>query len=633
MLDPGKIHGLLDTLLIEDKIQEIEDGTFKIKLGRVTHRTTLPAQLWPALPAGDRFYSEQEIATLRTAVPMLQFARARLSEFTDHGPGHALRVKSFATQLSYIQGLSKVERHLLRAGALFHDIGNVVDRDRHNIISQETVVRLAADDQLPFTKKEAEIIGLLCRWHRGEYDPERVDKLRGETIRTGYLASILRVSDAMDIDHRRADYGEKFWKVLRFFFASQIHHWTSLEQILGVRIRCTPSVQLQVFTRERESENVQIDMLSGDLNSTSLDWKLMEIDVTSQMLASAPRMSQSHELRRALIVFPFEVHSLVMAGLSRKHLGLMGYSVELLCYPDTSNGPSWLWGETLIEMDLDGFDQLVILGDRPDPQVNSQLLELIAQWREDDLEVCILNRHETNWSRIPELLELGVEVILGGDWAYFWGDTISEADLQWGRVAALCTRDPTQSTVGVTEQERDVVQGLLSVVYRTMTCSEVDDTSGWAELAEPILSGVAEDDHAYFIEQTEEFLVDYSQAIEACRVDGQVVVFDQAPGEIPQAFYWLMEAAIEAQGRMPVRSIRYQTPYSVLTWPMGDEVELIAMSHWREEEAIPMRLYYPSKIGPAPQGNESTIRVRLAPEKARQVVAALIEACNQTDIT
>ena len=60
ILDPGEIHGLLDTLLTEDKIQKIEDGTFKIKLGRVTHRTTLPAQLWPALPAGDRFYSEQE---------------------------------------------------------------------------------------------------------------------------------------------------------------------------------------------------------------------------------------------------------------------------------------------------------------------------------------------------------------------------------------------------------------------------------------------------------------------------------------------------------------------------------------------------------------------------------------------
>ena len=628
-LDLALIQGALEALLAKGRIQEAGDDRYEITLGRVTRRTTLPPQLWPALVTTDRFYSEQEIATLRTAVPMLQFARAKLSEFTDHGPGHAMRVKSFATQLSYIQGLSAVERHLLRAGALFHDIGNVVSRERHNIISQETVEKLAADGKLPYTHKEAEIIGLLCRWHRKEYDPSRVDVLRNDTIRTGYLASILRVADAMDIDHRRSDYGEKFWKVLEFFFPDQLYHWTSLEQILGVRIRCTPTVHLQVFTKGRTPENVQIDMLSGDLSSTPLDWKLVEIDVGSVVTTSVHENLEASATKRAMIAFPFEVHSLVMAALSRKHLAAAGYDVELLCYPDTADGPAWLWQDALMEINVEDLDRLIIIGDRPDPTINSHVIDTIHRWRAVDLPICILNRHETNWSRVPQLMEMGVEVILGGDWVYFWGDNVSEGDLTWGRIAALCTRDPTQSTVGVTDKERAITQGLLNVVYDVMTDPPADDTAGWAVLAEPILDRIEANDQAYFTDQASGFLETYAKATGPGRVDGRVVVFDQAPAAIPQAFYWIMETAIEDYGRVPERSIRYNAPYSIVTWKDGDEIELLAINHWREEEAIPIRLFYPAKVGPRPQGNESTIRVRMSSERVAEVVSALLERCNR----
>ncbi|HSR30940.1 MAG TPA: HD domain-containing protein, partial [Anaerolineae bacterium] len=279
--DLAEVQEALATLLQQGRIRQASGSRWDISLGHVSRHTTLPARVWPALLATDRIYSEQEIATLRTAVPLLQFARAKLSEFTDHGPSHGLRVKSFATQLSYILDLTPAERHLLRAGALFHDIGNVVDRGRHNVISQETVERLAAAGKLPFTAIEAELVGLLCRWHRSEYDPNRTHTLRREPIRTGQLASILRVADAMDIDHRRSDYRDKFRQVIEFFFPDSLPHWTGLEQILGVRIHCNPAVSLQVFAQGRVADNLQIDMLRGDLASTLLDWSVTEIDIES----------------------------------------------------------------------------------------------------------------------------------------------------------------------------------------------------------------------------------------------------------------------------------------------------------------------------------------------------------------
>ena len=97
------------------------------------------------------------------------------------------------------------------------------------------------------------------------------------------------------------------------------------------------------------------------------------------------------------------------------------------------------------------------------------------------VSISILNRHEASWRSLPSLLQLGVEVVLGGDWTYFWGDPASQQDMAWGRIAALCTRDPTQSTVGLTEEEDAVTRGFLKTVYDTAH-QPASNTEEWAAL-------------------------------------------------------------------------------------------------------------------------------------------------------
>ena len=630
-LDLAEVQSALDALVEKGRLYLLADGRADAVLGRVKSRTTLPAQLWHVLLATDRLYSKQDIATLRTAVPILQFARARLAEFADHGPGHALRVKSFASQLGYVVGLSRTEQGLLRAAALFHDVGNAVDRERHNVISQETVEKLAAGGELPFNPREAELVALLCRWHRREYNPDRRDHLNGETIRTGFLASILRVADAMDIDHRRSDCTERFSRVLRLFYAHQLPYWTSLKEILGVRIRCTPAVQLQVFAQGHIKDNMQIDMLRGGLESTPLDWPIQEITVDEGLSEDFSWLTRAREERNwpALLVFPFDPHSLVMAALSRKHLAADGYEVELLCYPDTAGGPDWLWGQALPDTDPSSYARLVVIGDRPDPSVTPQLLRTAGRWQAAGAPVSLLNRHEANWSRLPDLLQLGIEVILGGDWTYFWGEPVSQTNLAWGRIAALCTRDPTQSTVGLTHEEQAVTQGLLKVVYDAAS-QPADDTDGWATLAKPILDRIQADDRVYFAEQADGFAATYATVTHPGQVEGRVLRFEKAPSEFPHAYYWALEAAIERHRRVTERGVRFNVPYAIATWADGNMVELLAINHWREEEVIPIRLLYPTDLGPPPAGNESTLQVRLPAVQAEIVVRALVDACNQS---
>jgi hypothetical protein len=629
-LEPTQVQEALAVLLEERRVRPLANGQIEVIIGRAKGRTTLPAQLWQALATTDRLYSEQDIATLRTAIPILQFARARMVEFADHGLGHALRVKSYASQLGHVMGLNPTEQGLLRAAALFHDVGNAVGRERHNILSQETVIRLTADGELPFSAEEAEVVGLLCRWHRSEYAPNQVDHLGGEVVRTGLLASILRVADAMDIDQRRSDYSDRFYRMLQFFFPHQLPFWTSLKEILGVRVCCTPAVQLQVLTVGKVTANLQIAMLREDLDSTPLGWAIREIAVDEAGAERYPA-PPGQEKGQALLVFPFEPHSLIMAALSRKHLVAAGAEIELLCYPDTAGGPAWLWGQVLPEIDPGKYDRLVVIGDRPDDGATAHLLEAARRWRDSGVTVSLLNRYEANWSRLPALLELGVEAMLGGDWAYFWGDAPSQADMAWGRIAALCTRDPTQSTVGLTEQEQAMTQGLLKVVYDSQPAN---DTAGWGAVATPILDLIQAANWGYFAGQAAGFAATYAlpdPASAADLVEGRVLRFEQSPGRYRHASYWALEAAIERHGRALERGISFKAPYAIATWPEGDEVELLAINHWREEAATPIRLLYPSDLGPPPAGNECTIQVRLPAAQADEFVRRLLEACNRRE--
>lgn len=631
-LAPAEVQEALDSLVKRGGISIAEDGLAQVTLGK-TRRRTLPARLWPALLASSRLYSTQEIAVLNTALPILQFARAKMSEFADHGPGHVLRVKSFATQLGSVAGLSEKEQHMLRAAAFFHDVGNVLDRGRHHIISQETVQRLTASGELPFSNQEAELVGLLCRWHRKEYDPDRIDHIHGEAVRTGLLASILRVSDAMDIDHRRSDYNERFSRVLEFYYPSEIPFWTSLEEILGVRIHCRPEVNLQVFAIRELQDNIQFNMLRGDLEGTPLAWGVERVlvsngpDPNSLAQGTFLGVAKGYGRKKALLAYPFDGHSLIMAAISRRNLKRAGWQVEMLCFPDTANGPSWLWSEGLAEYAPENYDLLVAIGDRPDPEAREPLLNRVRIWRTAGVPISILNRHEANWTRLPELLEQGVEIHLGADWAYFWGSEVQQQDLFWGHIAALCTRDPTQSTVSLSGEDEVIVQGLLKSVLDQAGGSN-EDVAGWVRLSEQILRRIEANDSAYFSDQAFEFRTKYTVAPRAPEVDGQVLRFHEAPGNLPQAYYWVLEEAIEKHGRAPERGIQFKTPYAVATWQEGEVLELLAISHWREESAIPIRLLYPSDMGPPPEGNESTVRVSLPREQADGVVQALIDACN-----
>jgi hypothetical protein len=378
-------------------------------------------------------------------------------------------------------------------------------------------------------------------------------------------------------------------------------------------------------------------MLRKDLVSTHLDWSIHVSAVDdsapepgSPVAGTAPPASLEAARGGAVIAFPFDPHSLVMAALSRTHLCAAGWSpVELLCYPDTPDGADWLWGQALSDVGPAAWTHLVVIGDRPNQRGGmADVLRAIKHWRAAGVRISLLNRHERSWPRVPRVLGLGAEVTLGGDWAYFWGDPANAAALAWARVASLCTRDPTQSTVGIPAEEQTVTHGLLAAVYDAAEHA-VGDPAGLGRLAEPIVERIAANDRAWFMQRASGFQAKYAPALTPSRIEGRVLLFEWAPGPFAPAAYWVLEAAIERYGRAPVRGIHFNIPYAIGLWPADSGFEMLAVSHWREEEAIPVRLLYPTELGPAPEGHESAFRVRLEPDQASAVVDALITACNK----
>ncbi len=632
------VDAALCALIAQQRVHQAEDGAVALAAWH-TRRRTLPARLWPALTTADRLFSAQEIATLRTIVPMVQFARARLGEFTDHGPGHVLRVKRFARQLGAVVGLTATEQHLLTAAALFHDVGNVVDRARHHLISQETVERLAANGQIPFSLTEAKLVGLLCRWHRKDYDSTQIDRLQGEAVRTGLLASLLRVADALDSDYRRFDYSDKFLHVLQFFYPHELPFWHSLAEIQGIRIHCSGTQQglgvtLQLFLEANADpdENIQIQALRQDLADTPLDWQIQIIQGDGPSPAQTIRSSPTNSARPAsLIIFPVEPHSLIMAALSRKHLRAAGYIVDLLAYPDAHDGSSWLWQDGVTPVETARLAHIVVIGVRPDEASTAAAVARLSDWQQAGVQCTLLNRHEGSWAHLPALLATGATATLGGDWAYFWGDSCDASDLFWSRLASTCSRDPSQATLATDQKAEAVRKGLLHALFTNAQQKRVD--ANWAAALTPLLDRIAGDERSWFVAQAAAFDLTFTKLPGTFDRQGHVLSINLPTSTLTTSYFWALEEAIEADGRLPVRGLCFAYPYAIATWPAGDGIDLLAISHWREEEAIPIRLLYPDHLGPAPSGNECALWVHLAAAQAEQIVPRLVAACNEQGVS
>ena len=142
--------------------------------------------------------------------------------YPDHGPKHVQRVldnvkvvsdvlDEVSTSIKHLgRELDDEDKFLLDTATKFHDVGRGLNEGENHASLSAKAVR--ENKNLPLDEKEREVVANLCQLHsksdtRAIYGTEDMNQLNAKGIvdrRTAYLASILRVSDALDVTKERA---------------------------------------------------------------------------------------------------------------------------------------------------------------------------------------------------------------------------------------------------------------------------------------------------------------------------------------------------------------------------------------------------------------------------------------------
>lgn len=147
-------------------------------------------------------------------LPILGFLPRQIPDYTDHGPLHANRVMYRCLDL-ILQAVPGKELcphmvFLLCASAWVHDIGNIIDREKHRQHSARLVERLWKEHYfIMLSERETTAISQVIEMHDTN-DP--LDHLKTDyvlepgtpEVNLQLLAALLRLADACDIDNRRA---------------------------------------------------------------------------------------------------------------------------------------------------------------------------------------------------------------------------------------------------------------------------------------------------------------------------------------------------------------------------------------------------------------------------------------------
>ena len=524
----------------------------------------------------------KEATVLSASLPFMFAAKslAVAKQMNDHGPLHAQRVYANAAQLARLLSLTGPERALLSAAALLHDIGMAKDRENHNVVSRDLVLQMAEDGVLPMDSAEAEIVASLCKWHRGEYDP-KVTAACG--VRTGLLAAILRLADAMDLDYRRSDDYQNRQPVIDAIYPGQRQHHVSVRNVLALRLLINRlGIRIELFVDHFEEANLQLTRLVAELVGTPFGWPV-QVCPTHGVLEQ-PSLPAVHSNRKAVIFAYCNPHGVVQAAISKRQLNQLGFDTEVICDYARTGQPEDFWQKTVPDWDFSNTDLVVVLDLDLTPPLFDKIMEVFhtnsrCRW----IYGSPLDRSS---AELSALVEAGVDVLVADDRVLFAGHSLDPAFHFWIKVAGLCNfDDPLTSTAGVGREEFEAARGLRHYMWKLWESKA--PPRDYAELINRMLS----DDAAFFIEQatawTQVLEDKYSKPIRV----GKVLHCGTLP--LSGRFsYDLAYLAIEREGLISYEHNEFQTPYVICTWPSSRGSAVLYVSRFQNpENAYPVKYF------------------------------------------
>lgn len=170
--------------------------------------------------------------------------------FNDHGYDHLERIeKNFFDLVSTARiKLTCCETYLALLSIWFHDIGLFLGRRKgetaedarkyHHERVKDVIKGLVDANLIPAMSTAEEVtLTSICEGHSRKVDLNTIPvsvPLKGETVRPRLLSALLRISDALDIDNRRAP--EAIFELFEDFIQTEsLKHWKKHQHISGIK--------------------------------------------------------------------------------------------------------------------------------------------------------------------------------------------------------------------------------------------------------------------------------------------------------------------------------------------------------------------------------------------------------------
>ncbi|MBC16729.1 MAG: hypothetical protein CL942_06725 [Desulfovibrio sp.] len=524
----------------------------------------------------------KEIDVYKASLPYMEAAKdtANALQMNDHGPLHAQRVYMNAKLLCSLFDISPHEKALLLAASLLHDIGMADDRDNHHIVAHDLVLELSESGELPFSAEEAHVVATLCKWHRKDYDPDEVEEQL--KIRTGLLASMIRIADSMDLDYRRSpDFQGSREKIIEKINKDQIPHHLSVLSIIALRLRVNHiGTKLELFIENFKLASLQIDRLIEELLGIRFSWPIQLAPIHS----SLPKSSLEIADKKKAIVFAYcNAHGLISATITKKQLELQGFEVTTVCNHNQTFSSTTFWKETFQEFDFNDYNSVSLLDLYLDPILLDDTLKKIQE--NSHCSWHFASPLDVSGIEVKKMISAGVNLYLCDERALFTGNSLDSNLLFWMRVAGLCNFDNPLVTAGITRQEYDVAMGIRYEIMASKREEKEEDHY------KQLMSLIAQNDLDFFTSRASDFTQHIVEHGLIGTKHGRVLVFKTSRVN-GRSVYDFVHKAIVNQGVRQFENNEFETPFAIFPQVFPGVVRVLFVSYFsRSEKAFPVRYF------------------------------------------
>jgi len=528
-----------------------------------------------------------EMTVLKESLHYMKKANeyANALHMTDHGPLHAQRVYAICRWLGAIFSLTEYESALLQAAALLHDIGMAsADRENHNKESEKLVVTRAQEKFLPFSDEEAALVGKLCLWHRGnDYKNDHIEQCENNEIRVGLLASILRLSDELDLDYRRTEVDSlEQMELTKKYKKDQLKYHESVLSILGVRIRADKLTKcFELLIDDISGAKLQIERLIKEILGTPLPFPVKILPTKKNYISTPITHPQK---RKAIICAYCNPHGLLTAVLSKMNLKLAGIDAEIICNKEITGNAAVFW-KNIENINFSNYELAYFIDLHIDSEVISKIEKIILG--KYNCKIFISGSTITASNYVSRLIENGAALLLGDEHALFYADFLTDSMPFWVKVLGMCNFDNHPIQKNTNREIYETTNGLKYAMFNYFA-------NGTDSQLSEIINNIENNCKDFFIERSKCFDVKISTTDVKSITLGRAILIKECNSTPGRFIYeWIIHCIMKNKC-LPYENFEFKTPYAIYPVYRTDKISMrvLYVSYFKNSNTtLPIRCF------------------------------------------